>query len=69
MAFTQSQYDSLCAAIATGAKQVMYGNKLVMYNSLSEMLQLKQAMETELGIGIADKAKGRKFASFDKGIR
>jgi hypothetical protein len=69
MAFNQSQYDSLCAAIATGAKQVMYGNKLVMYNSLQEMLNLKKLMEKDLGIGVTDKAPGRKYGSFDKGLR
>jgi hypothetical protein len=68
MAFTQSQYDALCAAIASGAKQVMYGNKLVMYNSLADMLNVKKMMEKDLGIGAIDKAPGRKFGSFDKGL-
>lgn len=50
MAFTQDQYNSLKAAIAQGAQSVKYADKEVKYNSLDEMLRLKQIMEAELGI-------------------
>lgn len=67
MAWTTEQLEALEAAIATGTKQVMYGNKLVMYNSLSEMLQLRDLMKKELGL-IKPNA-GRKFGEFNKGLK
>lgn len=49
-AFTQSQYDALKEAISLGATQVEYGDKVVKYRSLSEMMALLNRMEKELGI-------------------
>lgn len=63
--YTQSQYDKLCQAIAGGVYQVQYGDQMVTYRSLDEMLRLKDNMERELGI----KARAqRKFPSASKGL-
>ena len=68
-AFTTDQYNTLTAAIAQGALMVMYGNKQVTYRSLKDMLELKELMETELGLNGTSSNNGRKFASFSKGLQ
>lgn len=48
--FTIEQYNTLCAAIAEGARRVKYQDKEVEYHSLTEMLKLKNVMENDLGL-------------------
>jgi hypothetical protein len=48
--FTQQQYELLCKAIAMGAKKVKYGDEEVEYNSLQDMLALKEIMAADLGL-------------------
>lgn len=48
--YTLSQYQALTAAIALGATKVQYADKTVEYRSLSDMIRLKEAMESDLGI-------------------
>lgn len=50
MAWTQNDLDNLKKAIATGAREVWYGDKRVAYNSLDDMLRAKDLIENELGI-------------------
>lgn len=50
MAYTQSQLDTLEAAIATGAREVDYGDKKVVYSSLGDMLKIRDLIRGELGI-------------------
>ncbi|SHN45917.1 phage head-tail joining protein [Chitinophaga sp. CF418] len=66
MAFTTDQYTALVAAISQGANRVRYADKEVQYNSLSEMLKLKDLMEKELGL----KKSGIKttYAGFSNGL-
>lgn len=69
--YTQTQYNSLVAAIATGTTRVKYGDKDVTYRDLTEMLELKRLMEQDLGIGeFAPPKTGRRrrYASYSKGI-
>lgn len=61
-AFTQEQYNTLCAAIAEGARRVKYQDKEVEYHSLSEMLRLKTAMESDLGLNGAGETLGSRRA-------
>lgn len=59
--FTQTQYETLCAAIASGTKKVEYADKKVEYKSLKDMLAVKRLMEEDLGIGeFAPPATGRR---------
>jgi hypothetical protein len=67
MAFTTTQLEALEAAIATGTRQVMYGNKLVMYQSLDEMLRLRDVMRKELGL--LKPNAGRTVGEFNKGLK
>lgn len=66
MAFTTDQYTALVAAISQGANRVRYADKEVQYNSLSEMLKLKDLMEKDLGL----KKPGIKtaYANFTTGL-
>lgn len=48
MAWTQSQLDALDAAIASGVRQVDFGDKRVMYGSLVEMMQARAAIAAAL---------------------
>lgn len=48
--FTLDNYNKLCAAIATGATEVQFSDRKVIYRSLKEMLQIKSIMEKSLGL-------------------
>jgi len=48
MAFTQAQLDALEAAIGLGVKRVKYGDKETEYQSLDDMLKLRDKMAAEL---------------------
>jgi hypothetical protein len=64
MAFTTEQLNALEAAIATGSKRVKYADKEVEYQSLDDMLRLRDLMQSELG----QKPKTKRFfANFSKG--
>lgn len=62
--YTQEMYNTLIEAIATGTKEVWYGDKRVAYRSLDEMLRVKADME--LALGIARRPK-RLYGEFSKG--
>ncbi len=65
MAWTIEQYNTLNDAIAQGVTQVMYGNKMVIYRSINEMLTLRNLMREELGL---NKAPKKLFAKYNKGL-
>lgn len=65
MAWTIEEYNSLKAAIATGAKTVKYADKEVTYRSIEEMSAVLRAMAEELGL--SDHSNNRKYPSFSKG--
>jgi hypothetical protein len=48
MAYTQSQLDTLEAAIASGVLTVHYGDRTVTYHSLAEMRALRGEMKKEI---------------------
>jgi hypothetical protein len=62
--FTLENLTALNAAIATGAKEVYYGDKRVVYRSLAEMLQTRALMSAQLNPGTPQ----RKNPIFDKGL-
>lgn len=64
--FTQEQYDALCAAIATGALTVSYGDESITYQSLEKMIQLRNLMAGELGLSVPIV---RVFTNFNKGFK
>ena len=66
MAYTQSQLDTLEAAIGQGSLEVWYGDKHVVYRSLVEMLQIRDMMRKDLGL--ISKSDSRKLANFSKGL-
>lgn len=63
--FTLEQLAALEAAIARGARKVKYSDKEVTYQTLSEMLQLRDLIRRELGLAAKSK---RLMAEFDKGL-
>jgi hypothetical protein len=67
MAYTLAQLQVLENAIATGSKEVVYGDKKVTYNSLDDMLRVKRMMEAQLYPG--NIPVRRKYADYDKGIK
>jgi hypothetical protein len=68
--FTIEQYNALNAAIATGAKSVQYGNKMVMYNTLAEMLEARALMAASLGlIPTGGFDTSRTYGKFNKGLQ
>lgn len=69
MAWTQDDLTILEKAIAQGATRVKYADKEVEYRSLSEMYNIREQIKDELGLNGSLKNKGRRYASFDKGIK
>lgn len=66
--FTESEYRTLCKAIAQGALTVEYGDKKVTYRSQKEMLELRDMMKQDLGLNGTNQNNGRRYATFSKGI-
>ncbi len=69
MAWTTTELEILEKAIASGATKVKYADKEVEYRSLSEMYNLREQIKDELGLNGTLANKGRRYASFDKGIK
>ena len=66
LGFTVENLIALEQAIATGARKVKYTDKEITYNSISDMLALREIMRKELGLTNA--ASARKYASTSKGF-
>lgn len=63
--FTQTDLDTINAAIATGTRSVRYGDKQVDYKTLDEMLRARQIIMQDLGLITIT---GKKFfGNFSKG--
>lgn len=61
--YTLSDYQSLKEAIASGAREVWYGDKRVAYRTLAEMLATLEIMERELGLKIPPRRNVPKYES------
>ncbi|HOX90224.1 MAG TPA: hypothetical protein PLN55_11485 [Burkholderiaceae bacterium] len=48
MAFTTTQYQAICDAIASGELRVRYDGKEVEYRTMSDLTKAKAAIEAEL---------------------
>jgi len=64
--YTLAEYQTLSAAIATGALTVEYGDKKVTYRSLNDMIRIQTLMYNALYPN-ENINKGKTFASFSKG--
>jgi len=64
--YTLSQYQILSDAISSGALEVTYGDKKVVYRSLDEMIRIQLMMRNCL-FPEQNTNNGRKYASFSKG--
>jgi hypothetical protein len=64
MAFTQSQLDTLEAAIASGTLEVRTGDKSVRYHSLDEMIKLRDVIRNQLNADAQTPTSRASFASF-----
>lgn len=65
MAWSQSDIDTLKAAMAKGVKRVRYSSGEVEYQSASEMMELLRTMEREVA---ADSSGGRRVARVVSGF-
>lgn len=66
MAWTTEQLAAVEEAIASGANRVKYADREVTYNSLDDLLRLRDRMRREMGL--ADGSQSRRYASFSKGL-
>lgn len=48
MAYTLTQYQAVCDAIASGERRVKYEGKEIEYRSMSELMQARATIEAEL---------------------
>ncbi len=67
MAFTQSDYEELKKAYASGHLSVQYGDKKVTYRSMTEMKQALDFMVSELGIASGN-SKNKILITTSKGL-
>ncbi len=66
MPFTYEQLTALEEAIAQGAMQVKFQDKEVRYQSVNDMLLLRDVMRRALGI--SNQKNARIYTVFDKGL-
>ncbi len=59
MAFTESQLTALETAIAKGVLSVQYADRRITYQSLTEMIKLRDVMRAEIGVAMPAGAKSR----------
>lgn len=64
--YTLDDYKALKEAIASGAREVWYGDKRVAYRTQGEMLALLEIMESELSI---KRPPRRNVPSYDSGLK
>lgn len=62
--FTQEQLDALDAALVQGATEVVYGDKKVVYRSLSDMIALRNLMANDLGVSTVGNS-GRRVVEYN----
>jgi hypothetical protein len=65
MAWTQTEYDTLKAAIASGVLSVKYADRTVTYHSLKDMRELLAVMERELNPATT---KTHRYITTSKGV-
>lgn len=63
--FSLADYQALCSAIATGATEVQFADRKVVYRELKHMLQVKSMMEKSLGV---TKKKTNLYPTCSKGL-
>lgn len=68
MAYTSEQLNALEQAIALGVTTVKYKDREQTFRSLKEMRSLREDMKRELGVSTPNPQRGRRLASFSKGI-
>lgn len=59
MAYTQTQLDTIEAAIASGTLRVEIDGRVVVYQSLEALNKLRDQMKAELGVALPTTARGR----------
>ncbi|MEY4943046.1 MAG: hypothetical protein RL254_1227 [Planctomycetota bacterium] len=59
MAYTQAQLASIETAIASGTLTVRMADRLVTYQSLAELIRLRDMMRGELGVSPPSASRGR----------
>jgi len=66
MAWTQVDLDALEAAIKKGLRSVQYPNGSIVYQSLTEMLKLRDAMQQVVAVAAGNTTRCT-YGSFSKG--
>ena len=59
MAYTLSQLATIEEAIASGTLRVEIDGRVVVYQSLDQLLKLRDLMKAELGVATPSTARGR----------
>ena len=59
MAYTISQLATIEEAIASGTLRVEIDGRVVVYQSLDQLLKLRDIMKAELGVATPSTARGR----------
>jgi hypothetical protein len=67
MAWTQSQFDAIEAAIASGELTVRFGDRTVTYRSVDELLQARAVIKESIDAGTGKVTDRFSFAQTSKG--
>jgi len=62
MAYTNEQLSSIETAIASGTLTVRMADRLVTYQSLAELIRLRDMMRAELGVSPPTTSRGRSWS-------
>lgn len=66
MAWQQSDLDALETALAKGVRRVRYSDKEVEYQSIDDMIKVRELMRQQLSVTTRPQ---RIYARFSKGLR
>jgi len=73
VAWTDQEYQTLKAAVASGVSSISFGggpsNRSVTYHGLEQMRALLKEMEQQLFPELHQGRQSRRFVSFSKGFR
>jgi hypothetical protein len=67
MAYTQAHLDALKSALASGATQIRYEDRMLEFRDVDQLIKAIAVVEGELASAAGTSRQTRSFAKFSKG--
>jgi hypothetical protein len=68
MSFTTEQLAALEEQIASGVSRMRHGERDETFQSLDDLIALRDRMRAELGLAGTDNGRTQRYATFSKGL-